>query len=123
MGPADEFYAGVIGLARAVVASRPRPRQRPTPAPDPAGDALLGSCQRCRVGVERIATQAPWRAVVAGVGGDRELCDGEDPGRGNVIRKGHGPVAPDHGPAPEYDAPTECYCGATSHPPCLVCCP
>jgi hypothetical protein len=123
MGPADEFYAGVFALARVLHAGRPRRPSRPKPPPDPAGDALRGTCARCLVGVERTATPAPWRTVVAGVNGDRELCDGEDPGRGNVIRKGHGPVTPDDGPAPEYDAQTECYCAATSHPPCLVCCP
>jgi hypothetical protein len=123
MGPADEFYAGVFALARVLHAGRPARPSRPKPPPDPAGDALRGTCARCLVGVERTTKPAPWRAVVAGVNGDRENCAGWEIGKGLVIRKGHGPVCGNPGVWPEYDEPTECYCGATSHPPCLVCCP
>jgi hypothetical protein len=121
MGSADQFFAGVIELARVIQASRPPMPRPPKPPPDPAGDALRGTCQRCLIGVERTATTAPWRTVVSGVNGDRELCDGEEPGRGNVIRLGHGPVTPLDGEDPDR-APEGCYCN-TTRPPCAWCCP
>lgn len=121
MSDADEFFAGVIALAKVIHASKPKRCRPPKPPPDPAGDALRGTCGRCLVGVERIATQAPWRTVVAGVNGNREMCDGEEPGQGNVIRLGHGPVTAmdDEDPVPDVD---RCFC-ATTRTPCSWCCP
>jgi hypothetical protein len=122
MGPADQFFAGVIELARIIQANRPPRPRPPKPPPDPAGDALRGWCGRCLVGVERTAPPAPWRTVIPGVNGDRELCAGWEPGPGLVIRKGHGPVNPMESDWPGTE-PEGCYCHATTMPPCAWCCP